>query len=210
MAPLEQSIPGLDRLPIIGILRGCPPEHAPTVVAAAISAGLAVIEVTLDSLDALGQIRSISGVGVTVGVGTVTEPGQVGPAVEAGARFVVAPVVDGAVIAECTARGIPCVPGAATPTEILHAVSLGATAVKVFPARQLGGPGYLRAIREPLRHPSLVPTGGVDLDNAAAFIEAGAVALGVGSSMFPARALETGSTGEIGEAVAAWVEEVGR
>lgn len=210
MPSLDTSIPGLDRLPIVGILRGCPADHATRVAAAAAEAGLIALEVTLDSEDALAQIRSIAGLGPTVGVGTVTDAGQVGPAVEAGARFVVSPIVDPDVITECAQRGVPCLPGAATPTEIHHALELGATGVKVFPALQLGGPGYLRAIRGPLGHPPLVPTGGVDLGNAADFLDAGAVALGVGSSMFPRRALVDGAAGEIGEIVAAWVGKIGR
>ena len=212
MHSLAQAIPGLGRLPVVGILRQCPPEHARGVAAAAASAGLAVIEVTLDSVDALAQIRAIADLGadLVVGVGTVTDPAEIGPAVDAGATFVVCPIVHPDIIDECRSREIPCLPGAATPTEIHRALELGATAVKVFPAHQLGGPGYLRAIAGPLRRPPLVPTGGVDVHNAAEFLDAVAAALGAGSALFPPDALAAGSAAEVEASVRAWVEAVGR
>lgn len=207
---LDAAIPGLDAVPVIGILRGCPRSHAVAMVTAAVSAGLRVVEVTLDSEDALHQIADLIGAveGVTVGVGTVVRPEQVDAAVDAGARFVVAPVTDPAVIARCVALGAPAVPGAATPTEIALAVRSGAAAVKVFPAAALGGPGYLTAVARPLGHPPLIPTGGVTWEDAPAYLRAGAVAVGAGSALFPQEALRRADADAVADAARRWIEAV--
>ena len=181
------------------------------MVAASHEAGLRVVEVTLDSDAALEQIRAISESvsEITVGVGSVTRPEQIGPAVDAGARFVVSPVTLDAVITACHAIGIPSIPGAATPTEIQIALEKGATAVKVFPVAQLGGPAFLRAMRAPLLDPPLVPTGGIDLDSVSDYLDAGAVALGVGSSLLSDE-LARSAPSQVCEHVARWIEAVTR
>jgi 2-dehydro-3-deoxyphosphogluconate aldolase/(4S)-4-hydroxy-2-oxoglutarate aldolase len=208
MPPID--LPGLSKVPIIGILRGCPADLAPSIAAAAHAGGLRAIEVTLDSPNPLDQLAAILelGLDLAIGVGTVTHPRQVAEAAAVGAQFVVTPIVDDRVVTECLAHGLPCFPGAATPTEIAHALDLGATAVKVFPAACLGGPDYLAAIADPLRHPPLVPTGGVTLDDAADYLAAGAVALGVGSALFSSHALGRGDVASVGAAVARWVAKV--
>jgi 2-dehydro-3-deoxyphosphogluconate aldolase/(4S)-4-hydroxy-2-oxoglutarate aldolase len=179
---------------VIGILRGCPYRHAGEVAGAAIAQGLTVIEVTLDSERPLDQIAAIRSAypDVVVGVGSVLEAGEVPGAVEAGAAFIVSPIVDRGVITAAADHGVPSLPGAATPTEIDRALRSGATAVKVFPIEQLGGPGYIRAIRSPLGMPQLVPTGGVTTGSIPEFIDAGAVAVGVGGTLFPKSALDAG------------------
>lgn len=184
----------LDRNPVIAILRGCPLRHAVAVADAAIGAGLTVIEVTLDSERALDQIALISSAhpDAEVGVGTVRRVDEVAPAVDAGARFVVSPIVDADLIRSAAELGVASIPGAATPTEIDHAFRSGATAVKVFPIEQLGGPGYIRAIRSPLGSPQLIPTGGVEAGSIAEYLAAGAVAVGVGGTLFPRTALAEG------------------
>jgi 2-dehydro-3-deoxyphosphogluconate aldolase / (4S)-4-hydroxy-2-oxoglutarate aldolase len=206
------ALAGLASVPIIGILRGCPAAHAASVAAGAQAAGLKVIEVTLDSPGALHQIRSIVALDLdlVVGVGTVTRVDQVTDAVAAGARFVVSPVVSPSVVERCVAVGLPCVPGAATPTEIALALELGATAVKVFPAADLGGPGFIAAVSGPLGNPPLIPTGGVDLDNAPRYLAAGAMAVGAGSAMFDSDALGRGDVERIGEEVGRWVGALAR
>jgi 2-dehydro-3-deoxyphosphogluconate aldolase/(4S)-4-hydroxy-2-oxoglutarate aldolase len=123
----------------------------------------------------------------------VLRPEQVEQARARGASFVVTPLVDEAVIRACVTAGLPCIAGAATPSEAWAAVQLGASAVKLFPAAELGGPAYLRAISVPLSGLPWVPTGGVDAGNARAYLEAGAAALGVGASIFPGEALRAGA-----------------
>ncbi len=212
MPSLTAAIPALREVPVIGIVRGCPPDRVADLVGSAVAQGIGVVEVTLDSPAALDQIRTLSRTfpDVVVGAGTVTRPDEVAAAVDAGARFVVGPVVRPGVITACTQRDVPCIPGAATPTEILDAWEAGATAVKVFPAAPLGGPAFLRALRAPLGGPPLVPTGGVRWEDAAAYLEAGAVALGVGGGLFPAEAVTGGDLGEVEARARRWVEVVAR
>lgn len=203
-ADLPHNLPpglpsGLRRRPIIGILRDCPLRHVEAIAAVAVQGGVDVLEVTLDSERPLDQISLIRDAHPTaeVGVGSVRSAQDVAPAVSAGATFVVSPIVDARVIAAASDLGVPSLPGAATPTEIEQAVRHGATAVKVFPAAQLGGPAYLRAVLAPLGSPPLVPTGGVDAATAPEYLQAGAVAVALGGSLFPPRAMEVGDTATI-------------
>lgn len=210
MVALDLALPGLREVPILGILRGCPPEHAALIASGAQSAGLRVIEVTLDSPSSLRQVREVVDLDLDllVGVGTVTRAVQVAEAAAAGARFAVSPVVDAMVIAACAEAGLPCIPGAATPTEIHAALGAGAAAVKVFPALALGGPAFIAAIAGPLGHPSLIPTGGIDARDVAEYLAAGAVAVGAGSRMFAPEALRSRDIERVRRDVHAWIEAV--
>lgn len=120
---------------------------------------------------------------MVVGAGTVLALEAARRAVDAGASFLVAPHVDPDVVAWAAGRGIPMFPGAATPTEVLAAWRAGAAAVKVFPASSLGA-AFVRELRGPLPDIPLVPTGGIAAQNAADYIDAGAVAVGMGSWLF--------------------------
>jgi 2-dehydro-3-deoxyphosphogluconate aldolase/(4S)-4-hydroxy-2-oxoglutarate aldolase len=192
-------LPALEQTPVVAILRGCPYRHVLSVAGAAVDAGLRVVEVTLDSERPLDQISAIatSYPEAVVGVGSLRRAAEIGPAVEAGARFVVSPIVFPEVIETAGQQGVASIPGAATPTEIDHAARCGATAVKVFPIEQLGGPAFLRAIMAPLGSPALIPTGGVAIGSIAAYLETGAVAVGLGGALFPKAALEIGDTGTV-------------
>lgn len=140
-----------------------------------------VIEVTLDSPDAVAGIAALRATdGVRVGAGTVRDATEVRAAADGGAEFVVTPVLDETVIGACLDLGLPCIAGAFTATEVARAWDLGASAVKVFPAGALG-PSYLTAVRGPLPHVPLVATGLVTGDDAAAYLDAGALAVGIGS-----------------------------
>jgi 2-dehydro-3-deoxyphosphogluconate aldolase/(4S)-4-hydroxy-2-oxoglutarate aldolase len=204
------GIPGLDGVPIVGIVRGCPLDHLLEVVGAAVAEGVRVVEVTLDSPNALGQIRTVSRAfpDLTVGAGTVTRAPQVRDVVDAGARFVVSPITRNEVIDVCGGLDVPCIPGAATPTEIIKAWESGAAAVKVFPALALGGPGYLKAILGPLGEPPLIPTGGVRAETAKDYLAAGAAALGAGTDLFSPKAMAAGDVEEIRARARRWVEAV--
>ncbi len=189
----------LSAVPVVGILRGVKPEHAAAVGGTAAAAGITVLEVTLDSPGYEASIAQLASVAdVVVGAGTVRSAEDVAAAARAGAGFLVSPMLSPDVMAAAEAHGLACVPGAASPTEIWAAMEAGAIAVKVFPARQLGGPDYLRAVRGPLGDPPLVPTGGIGADDAAAYLAAGAMAVGVGGSVFTRAALETGDVAQIG------------
>ena len=137
---------------------------------------------TPQALSALEQANCLLPQSVVLGAGTVLDPESARAAISSGARFIVTPVVNLDVIAMARRHGVLVIPGAFTPSEILTAWQAGADLVKVFPADCLG-PAYIRAVRAPLPHIPLVPTGGIGLDNAADYMRAGAVALGVGSSL---------------------------
>src|SRR5438067_8422367 len=148
-----------------------------------VAAGIGVVEITLDAPDALAAIERTRARGdISVLAGTVRRPDQVGAAAAAGAEAVVSPGFSQAVVARARELGLPAIPGALTPTEIEAAWAAGAALVKLFPAR-LGGPGYVRDVLAPLADVPLLVTGGVDASNARAFLDAGAVAVGVGSAL---------------------------
>jgi 2-dehydro-3-deoxyphosphogluconate aldolase/(4S)-4-hydroxy-2-oxoglutarate aldolase len=152
-------------------------------VAALADAGVGVIEITLDDPHALGAIERARGRGdVTVLAGTVRRAEQVDAAVAAGAEAVVGPAFVPAVLERAAELGIPAIPGALTPTEIEAAWAAGAALVKLFPGGSVG-PRYVRDVLAPLADVPLLVTGGVDAQNARAFIDAGAVAVGVGSAL---------------------------
>jgi len=152
-------------------------------VEALAAAGVGVIEITLDADDALAAIERARRRGdVSVLAGTVRTADQVGAAVAAGAEAIVGPGTTREVIERAAGLGVPVIPGALTPTEIEHAWTAGAALVKLFPASAVG-PGYVRDVLAPLADVPLLVTGGVDAANARAFLEAGAVAVGIGSAL---------------------------
>ena len=149
-------------------------------LAALAAGGVLLAEVTIDTPGALEAVAEARRQGRPVGVGTVTTAAQVRAAAEAGARFVVSPGLVPEVVESALALGLEPLPGALTPTEIMAARSHGATLVKLFPAGALG-PDYVRAVLAPLAGVDLVPTGGVRVTNAAAYLDAGAAAVALGS-----------------------------
>jgi 2-dehydro-3-deoxyphosphogluconate aldolase/(4S)-4-hydroxy-2-oxoglutarate aldolase len=144
--------------------------------------GIGVVEVTMDSPGALQSIGGLAERGVTVGAGTVMTEREAMMAVEAGAQFVVAPHTNPDVVRTVVSGGVPMIPGATTPSEIVAAWRMGVAAVKLFPAA-LGGPGYLRSIRGPLGDIAIIPTGGVTAESAPDYLAAGAVAVGIGGAL---------------------------
>jgi 2-dehydro-3-deoxyphosphogluconate aldolase/(4S)-4-hydroxy-2-oxoglutarate aldolase len=171
---------------VIAILRAPTADRFLDIATTLTDAGIRCLEFTLTSrgsLEALRDFTARTGSDVAVGAGTVLTVEQVEAVAEAGAGFVVAPGTDPAVIAHAAACGLACYPGAATPTEILRAWQAGATAVKIFPAQSLGGPGYLRQLRQPLPDIPVIPTGGVGIADIADYLGAGAAAVGVGGPL---------------------------
>ena len=172
--------------PLVGILRGLDTDTAVRAVEAVRRGGLGLVEVTMNSPEALATLAALRhtwGGEVEIGAGTVCTVAQLEQALEAGATFIVTPVVVPEVIEECRQRDVPVIPGAFTPTEIYQAWTLGAALVKVFPAEVLG-PAFLRAVKAPLPEVRLMPTGGVTVETLGAFARAGAEAFGLGSSLF--------------------------
>jgi 2-dehydro-3-deoxyphosphogluconate aldolase/(4S)-4-hydroxy-2-oxoglutarate aldolase len=182
-------------MPIVGILRFFPRDQVEHLVPAVVEGGLVNLEVTLNSpgaADLIRLTRDLLGPRGNVGAGTVTSMQGLDLALEAGASFIVTPVVLPEVIRACVERGVPVMPGAMTPTEIFTAWNLGASLVKVFPADQLG-PGHLRAVKAPFPEIRLMPTGGVTVETLPAFRDAGSDAFGVGSPLFDPRQVAAGN-----------------
>ncbi len=172
-------VPGA--VPVMAILRRLQVSSAIAVAKAVHEAGVSVLEVTIDSPAPFELISALRRdiPDVVVGVGTVLDTQQVALAADAGASFVVSPNVDEEVITACVERGVPVVPGAATASEVVRAWKAGAAAVKLFPAAALGT-ATVKALREPLPFVPLVAVGGIDGSNARQFLDAGAVAVGLG------------------------------
>jgi 2-dehydro-3-deoxyphosphogluconate aldolase/(4S)-4-hydroxy-2-oxoglutarate aldolase len=167
---------------VIAILRGDYVGYFKPIARALADGGVTAMEVTLNSPQAeqgIKEMKAELGDAFLVGAGTVLNESQAYAAVTAGAQFVVAPNTNARVVEFCAERDICVVPGTYTATEIMNAIELGAHMVKLFPAEL----GYFKAIRAPLNHVPFVTTGGVSLDNAADYIRAGAVAVGMGSQL---------------------------
>jgi 2-dehydro-3-deoxyphosphogluconate aldolase / (4S)-4-hydroxy-2-oxoglutarate aldolase len=184
MALMDETTTAVDRIRaerVVAILRRV--SEPARVVDELAAGGIRVIEVTLDSDRALQTIERLRAkTDLTVLAGTVRTPAHAEAAARAGAQACVAPALFPEVLERCRELGVPAIPGALTPTEIEAAMGFGAPLVKLFPARLLG-PGYVRDVLEPLAGAQLIVTGGVDASNARAFLEAGAIAVGVGSAL---------------------------
>jgi 2-dehydro-3-deoxyphosphogluconate aldolase / (4S)-4-hydroxy-2-oxoglutarate aldolase len=166
-----------------------------SVVEALLAGGIRIVEITLDSDDALSTIGKLHARGdLNVLAGTVRTPQEAEAAVAAGAEACVAPALVPEMVERCRGLGVPAIPGALTPSEIEAARALGADLVKLFPG-SLVGPGYVREVLAPLTGVELIVTGGVNVSNARAFIEAGAVAVGVGSALTSAADVEAEARG---------------
>jgi 2-dehydro-3-deoxyphosphogluconate aldolase/(4S)-4-hydroxy-2-oxoglutarate aldolase len=184
----------VEALGIVAVIRLKDPATLRAVVDAIAEGGVRALEVTMTVPRAVELIRELAAAlpeGFLLGAGTVTDPATARAVIDAGASFVVGPVFRPDVIAACHERDVPVMPGCFSPTEILAAHDSGADIVKVFPATMLG-PQFIKDVRAPLPQVKLMPTGGVTLDNAGDWIRAGAVAVGVGSALLDATAIESG------------------
>lgn len=189
---VQEFVDLLGRERASAILRSNDAEVGRRALDAAISGGFRVVEVTLTTPRALDLIaEAASRPGVVAGAGTVLTVEEAEAAVAHGARFLVSPVTDEVIIRRATELGVASIPGGHTPTELLAAHRAGAPLVKLFPA-PAGGPAWLRSLLAPLPFLKVVPTNGVDLDNAADWLAAGAWALGFVASLFQADDMRLG------------------
>ncbi|GAB3840390.1 bifunctional 4-hydroxy-2-oxoglutarate aldolase/2-dehydro-3-deoxy-phosphogluconate aldolase [Dactylosporangium cerinum] len=168
--------------PLMAILRGVPLARAAELAAAVRASGLGVVEVPIQTAEAVDVLRDLASRGTPVGAGTVRSPADVAVAAAVGAAFTVAPGFDAEVAAASHAAGLPHLPGVATATDVHHALHAGCGWLKAFPAGSLG-PGWLRELRGPFPEARFVATGGIDATNARAFLDAGAAAVGVGTAI---------------------------
>jgi 2-dehydro-3-deoxyphosphogluconate aldolase/(4S)-4-hydroxy-2-oxoglutarate aldolase len=200
----------IERERIVAVIRLDDPQKLRAVVDALAAGGVRVCEVTMTvprAIELIGQLVSGLGDDVLIGAGTVVDATTARAAIDAGARFVVGPVFRRDVIGACHERGVPAMPGCLTPTEILDAWDAGADIVKVFPSTSLG-PTFIKDVRAPLPQLKLMPTGGVSIDNAADWLRAGAVAVGVGSALVDAGAVKSGDFASITRRAERLVHEV--
>jgi 2-dehydro-3-deoxyphosphogluconate aldolase/(4S)-4-hydroxy-2-oxoglutarate aldolase len=201
----------IEAVGIVPVVRTPTPELAMRAAAAVMEGGISTFEITMTVPNAVEVIRALVarfGDRALVGAGTVLDAAGAEACIDAGAAFVVSPGFDAAMVAAARARNTVVMPGALTPTEVITAWKAGADVVKIFPASAAGGAPYLRALRGPLPQVKLMPTGGVNVSTAAAYIEAGAVALGVGSELVDPAALARGEDALLTERARALVEAV--
>jgi 2-dehydro-3-deoxyphosphogluconate aldolase / (4S)-4-hydroxy-2-oxoglutarate aldolase len=192
---------------IVAVVRAESGEALVKVVEALAEGGVTAAEITFtvpDALDVIRDARRALGDSVALGAGTVLDPETARAAILAGAEYLVGPNVNLDVIRLARRYDKAVMPGAFTPTEILTAWEAGADVVKVFPA-EIGGPPFLKAVRGPLPQIKLMPTGGVDLNTAAAFLKAGACCLGVGGSLVEPKAVAAGDFARIRDLASKYV-----
>ncbi len=171
----------------IAVIRSSEKELAWQMASAVAAGGIQFIEITWNTHKAAELIAELRSEFPTfsIGTGTLLNLEQLQQAIDCGAQFLFTPHTDSAMIKTAVDAGVPIVPGAFSPTEILTAWQAGATCVKVFPISALGGAAYLKSLQGPLGHIPLIPTGGVTLENAKIFIDAGAIAVGLAGDLFP-------------------------
>ncbi|MGM9471518.1 bifunctional 4-hydroxy-2-oxoglutarate aldolase/2-dehydro-3-deoxy-phosphogluconate aldolase [Pseudarthrobacter sp. YS3] len=190
----EALLAGVRETRLVGIVRGTNGTAAARAALAAMEEGFRFVEIALTTpgaLEAIREVRAAAPTGCFVGAGTVLSVQDVDDVAEAGGQFVVTPSLAGS-IQESARRGIPVLAGALTPSEALEAMNRGATAVKLFPA-SIGGPGYLKALRDPFPGIPFIAVGGVGLAEAGGYWEAGAIAVGLGGPLFG----DAGSGGDL-------------
>lgn len=191
---------------LIVVVRAADTADYDRALDALIGAGIRSVELTLTTpgtIERLPKLLAQYGDAADIGVGTVTDGQQLTAAVEAGAHYLVTPITDPDLVDAANRAGVPIVPGGLTPTELFAAWRAGAAAVKIFPASQVG-PGYLKDLRGPFPDIAAVPSGGVDLEGAAAWLRAGAAAVSVGAPLL-GDALRGGDLGALRDRTKAFV-----
>jgi 2-dehydro-3-deoxyphosphogluconate aldolase/(4S)-4-hydroxy-2-oxoglutarate aldolase len=199
----------IERVGLIPVLRARNAGQAHAVVQAMIAGGVTVVEVTMTvpgAIDVLKELKQEYGSKLLLGSGTVTTAAEAQQTINAGAEFVVSPSLHPEVIQVTKTNGKLSIPGALTPTEVITAWRAGAHYVKIFPCSAMGGASYLKSLLAPFPFLKLIPTGGVTLETAASFIQAGARALGVGSDLVNLAAIDAGRPETITEAARAYLK----
>jgi 2-dehydro-3-deoxyphosphogluconate aldolase / (4S)-4-hydroxy-2-oxoglutarate aldolase len=182
----DEVLAQLRQTGVVAVLRTENPTDLVAVAKALGAGGVKFIEITMTIPGALGIIQEatthLRDQGVFIGAGTVLDASTARAVILAGAQFVVGPVFDLETVRLCNSYGVAVMPGALTPSEVFQAWKAGADVVKIFPG-DIGGPGYLKTLKEPLPQVELLPTKGIDFNTASAYIKAGAIAVGTGSAL---------------------------
>lgn len=192
----------LKKRKLVAVIRGARPDQIIPITRALKEGGIRTLEITVETPKVCKLIETVKaefGDDIIVGAGTVLDPETARAVIMAGAEFIFSPTVNAGTIKMAKRYGVISIPGALTPTEILTAYEHGADIIKVFPADSMGV-GYFKSLKGPLPHIPLMPTGGVNLDNLASFLKAGAVAAGLGSSLInPSKLIKDGDYAELVE-----------
>jgi 2-dehydro-3-deoxyphosphogluconate aldolase/(4S)-4-hydroxy-2-oxoglutarate aldolase len=208
---IDDAIRWIGEIGIIPVVRAASLEEARRAVDAISAGGVPIVEITMTVPNAPAVIREVVrkyGSKLLTGAGTVATAASAEACLDSGAEFLVSPGLSLPVMRIAQARGKLAIPGALTPTEVMTAQGEGARLVKIFPCGNVGGPKYIKALRAPFPDLPLIPTGGVNLSNAADYLAAGSFALGVGTDLVDADALLHGNTKKITEMAAALAEAV--
>jgi 2-dehydro-3-deoxyphosphogluconate aldolase/(4S)-4-hydroxy-2-oxoglutarate aldolase len=208
---IEEVIRRIGEIGIVPVIRAATVEDATRAVEAICAGGIPILEITMTVPDATSVIphliREYKNTAL-IGAGTVTTREQAEQCIDAGAEFIVSPGLSIPVLSVAQACAKLAIPGALTPTELMHAQDHGARVIKIFPCGNVGGPKYLQSLKAPFPNAALIPTGGVNASNAAGYIAAGAFALGVGGDLVNAAALRDGNLAKITQAARELVQAV--
>ncbi len=200
----------IQKLGLLAVIRGPSPELTLKMVEALFAGGVRGIEITYSTPNAPQVVETLAqqyGEDILLGMGTLTEVEHAIQALEAGANFLVSPHCEKALAEAMRATGLPMMLGALTPTEVIQAYRLGSDVVKIFPG-SLVGPDYIKALKGPFPYIPMMPTGGVSVDNVAAWFKAGVFAVGAGSNLCPTAWAKEGRFAEITAVARAFVEAV--
>jgi 2-dehydro-3-deoxyphosphogluconate aldolase / (4S)-4-hydroxy-2-oxoglutarate aldolase len=200
--PKQQVLAALREGGIVPVIRADSADTALRIVDALIAGGIRTLEITMTVPDAIGAIKAVAerfGSSVLLGAGTVTSRALAEGSLDAGAEFLVTPCVVADVIAVAKERDVAVLPGAMTPTEVFAAWSSGGDIIKIFPASNVGGASYLKALKGPFPQIPLCPTGGVNLQTIGEFVKAGASAVGVGGELVSKAAIDAEDYAKITE-----------
>ena len=208
---IDEVIRRIGEIGIVPVVRAANVEDATRAVEAICAGGIPILEITMTIPNATSVISHVvreHGKTTLIGAGTVTTSEQAEQCIRAGAEFLVSPGLSIHVLAVARACAKLAIPGALTPTELMHAQDQGAKLIKIFPCGNVGGPKYLQSLSGPFPNAALIPTGGVNVSNAANYIAAGAFALGVGGDLVSAAALREGNLSKITQAAGELVQVV--
>ena len=184
----------LRRDPVVAVLRALNPQDTASRARELFAIGIEHVEVTIQDKQGIDALRATVALCAEqerhIGAGSIISPEMAELAVDIGADFLVSPGLSSSIVRVAQSQGVAVLPGVATPSEIQKAISLGLQTVKLFPVSQLGGAGYVRALRGPFPEVGFVPTGGVDCGSIDSFLEAGAIGVGLGSELMRDSGLE--------------------
>ena len=196
---------------VVPVVRASSAAQAIAAAEAVCAGGISVVEVTMTvpgAVEVIAQLVKTMGSAVLVGAGTVLNADSARRCLDAGAQFLVSPGFDLETVKFANGKGVLIMAGALTPTEVITAWNAGSDFVKIFPCGNVGGAKYIKALKGPLPQIPMIPTGGVNLNTAAEFIQAGSAALGVGGELILAAALKSGNMREITELAKQYVSIV--